>query len=68
MDDTLNFNNNCKKSLYLSYQHQDDIAITRKFDINGVSIISLRNDNFTERAVFTLAIVYRKQAMSLDKF
>ena len=63
----MNFNNNDKKSLCLAYQRQDDIDVIRKFDINGISITSLKNDNFIER-VLRLVIVYRKQVMSLDKF
>lgn len=63
----MNFNNNDDKFLNLPYGCQDDIAIIKKFDINGISIINLRKDNFTER-VFTLMLVYRKTAMWLDEF
>ena len=39
----------------------------RKFDFNGISIISLRKGN-PPNCVFTLMLVYRKKAMSLDEF
>ena len=39
----------------------------RKFDFNGISIISLRKGNLPD-CVFTLILVYRKKAMSLDEF
>ena len=51
----------------LIYGCQDNVTIIWKFDINGISIISLWKDSFSER-VFTSPLVYRKQAMSLDKF
>ena len=65
-DYNMNFNNN-GKSLCLAYEHQDDIAVIRKFGINGISMISFRKDNFTER-IFTLMIVHWKKAMSLMEF
>lgn len=65
-DYNMNFNNN-GKSLCLAYEHQDDIAVIRKFGINGISMTSFRKDNFTER-IFTLMIVHWKKAMSLTEF
>ena len=44
----MNFNNNVNKFLSLDYGCQDDIAITRKFDINGTSLVSLKKDSFLE--------------------
>ena len=58
----MNFNNNNNKFLSLAYGCQDNIAIIRKFDINGISITNLRKD----RACYDS--VYRKQVMSLDEF
>ena len=51
IDDTLKdfnmkFHNNYDKFLSLAYGCQDGIAITRKFDVNGISIISFRKDIF----------------------
>ena len=45
----------------------DDVAILYKLDINGVSIFSLRNMLFADRA-FTLMLVYRKQSMQIQEF
>ena len=45
---------------------EDDIAIIRKFNVNGITIISLGKYHFSAR-VFTL-LVYQKQAISVDKF
>ena len=58
----MNFNNNNNKFLSLAYGCQDNIAIIRKFDINGISITNLRKD----RACYDS--VYWKQVMSLDEF
>ena len=61
IDDTLkdfnmSFNNNYEKSLNLLYGCQDDAVIIRKFDIDGITIISLKKVHFTNR-VFTLILV-----------
>lgn len=58
----MNFNNNNNKFLSLAYGCQDNIAIIRKFDINGISITNLRKDRVCYDSV------YRKQVMSLDEF
>ena len=63
----MNFNSIDDKFLILAYGCQGDIVIIRKFDINGMSIISLRKDNFTDR-VFTLMLAYSKKDVSLDEF
>ena len=41
-DFNTNFNKNDDKFLSFTYGWQDDIAIIRKFDINGIFIISFR--------------------------
>ena len=38
------------------FNNNDDNAITRKFEINDISVISLKNYNFTE-PVFTLSLL-----------
>ena len=43
------------------------LSLSKKLDINGMSIISLIKYNFKDR-VFTLMLVYQKKAMSLDEF
>lgn len=48
----------------LAYGCQDDIAVIRKFDINGLFIISFRKDNFTAR-FFTLMLIF---VVSLEEF
>lgn len=65
VDDTLknfymNFNNNNDKFLSWAYGSQDGIAIIKKFDINVMSIISLKKDNFTD-CIFILMLVYQKR-------
>ena len=39
----MNFNNNYDQILSLALECQDYIVIIKKFDINSISIISLRN-------------------------
>ena len=63
----MNVNNNIDNLLSLAYECEDDIAITVKFDINVISIISLRKYNSTYR-VLTLMLVDQKKGMSLDQF
>ena len=62
-----NFNSSNYKFLSVNYGCQDDIAIIRKFCINGVYIIILRNYNFIDR-VFILMLAYQDKSMSLDEF
>ena len=47
--------------------YQDNVNIIRKFDINTISIISLRKNDFTDW-VFALMLVYQKKTMSFDEF
>ena len=55
-DSNMSFNNSYEKSLNLLYGCQDDAVIIRKFDIDGITIISLKKVHFTNR-VFTLILV-----------
>ena len=41
--------------------------IFRKSGISGISIISLKKDHFTDW-VFTLMLIHRKKALSLNEF
>ena len=66
-DSNMNFNNNDNRFLSLACVRQDCTAIFRKFNISGISIISLGKDTFTE-FVFTSMLAYLKQAMSWDEF
>ena len=63
----MNVNSNTDNFLSLAYECWDDIAIIGKFDINVISIISLRKYNSTYR-VLTLMLVDQKKGMSLDEF
>lgn len=63
----MSLNNIAKKCLSLVNGCQDQIAIIRNFDVNGISIISLRKENFAE-TVFTLMLVCGNQGMSFDDF
>ena len=61
-DSNMNFNNNGNRFFSLARVRQDCITIFRKFNINGIPIISLGKDTFTE-FVFTSMLAYLKQAM-----
>lgn len=61
IDDTLkdfnmSFNNSYEKSSNLLYGCQNDAVIIRNFDIDGITIISLKKVHFTN-CVFTLILV-----------
>ena len=47
--------------------YQDNVNIIRKVDINIISIISLRKNDFTDW-VFALIVIYQKKGMSFDEF
>ena len=60
----INFNNNENKFLSLAYGRRN-VAVFNKFNVNGVSILSLKKHTFADR-VFTLMLVYRKQFMHMQ--
>ena len=62
-----NFNNNENKFLSLAYVCRNDLAVLKKFDANGVSILSFKKHAFVDR-VLTLMLLYRKQSMHMLEF
>ena len=66
--DSTSIIDNTLKSFNMNFNgYQDNVNIIRKFDINTISIISLRKNDFTDW-VFALMFVYQKKAMSFDEF
>ena len=61
---SISFNNNENEFLSLAYECRNSVAVSNKFDSNGVSILSFKKHAFTDR-VFTLMLVYKKQSMHM---
>ena len=55
----INFNNNENK-LSLAYEYRNDITVLDKFDINEVSIFSLKKNGFTNRVfrIFSVNAIF----------
>ena len=61
---SISFNNNENEFLSLAYECRNGVAVSNKFDSNGLSILSFKKHAFTDR-VFTLMLVYKKQSMHM---
>ena len=59
------YNNNDNKYLSLAYGCKESILVLRRFDINGVSILSFKKNYFSTN-IFTMMLLYRPGSMAFE--
>ena len=63
----MNYSNNENKFLRLAYGFWDNVFVLRDFSSNGISILSLRIDAFSDKTI-TLMLLYWAHSVSLEQF